>query len=86
LVIATGGPSIPKMGATGFAYDIARQLRPQDRGAPPGLGAADASAATTLDLLRELSGVALDPRHPRCGKAAFDEAACCSPIAACPAL
>ncbi|MGI9362486.1 MAG: FAD-dependent oxidoreductase, partial [Parasphingorhabdus sp.] len=24
LVIATGGPSIPKMGATGFAYDIAR--------------------------------------------------------------
>ena len=26
LVIATGGPSIPKMGATGFAYDIARQF------------------------------------------------------------
>ena len=24
LVIATGGPSIPKMGATGFAYDLAR--------------------------------------------------------------
>jgi len=23
LVIATGGPSIPKMGATGFAYDLA---------------------------------------------------------------
>ena len=26
LVIATGGPSIPKMGATGFAYDLARQV------------------------------------------------------------
>lgn len=26
LVIATGGPSIPKMGATGFAYDIAKQF------------------------------------------------------------
>ena len=26
LVVATGGPSIPKMGATGFAYDIARQF------------------------------------------------------------
>ena len=26
LVIATGGPSIPKMGATGIAYDLARQF------------------------------------------------------------
>ncbi|WP_298557310.1 NAD(P)/FAD-dependent oxidoreductase [uncultured Aliiroseovarius sp.] len=26
LIIATGGKSIPKMGATGFAYDIARQF------------------------------------------------------------
>jgi hypothetical protein len=26
LVIATGGPSIPKMGATGFAYDLARKF------------------------------------------------------------
>ncbi|SMH56121.1 NAD(P)/FAD-dependent oxidoreductase [Maritimibacter sp. HL-12] len=26
LVIATGGKSIPKMGATGFAYDVARQF------------------------------------------------------------
>ena len=26
LVIATGGPSIPKIGATGFAYDVARQF------------------------------------------------------------
>jgi len=27
LVIATGGPSIPKMGASGFAYDLARQFK-----------------------------------------------------------
>src|SRR5690606_31128464 len=26
LVIATGGPSIPKMGATGFAYNLARRF------------------------------------------------------------
>jgi predicted Rossmann fold flavoprotein len=26
LVIATGGPSIPKMGATGFAYELARKF------------------------------------------------------------
>lgn len=26
LVVATGGPSIPKMGATGFAYDVARKF------------------------------------------------------------
>ena len=24
LVVATGGPSIPKMGSSGFGYDIAR--------------------------------------------------------------
>ncbi len=26
VVVATGGPSIPKLGATGFAYDLARQF------------------------------------------------------------
>ena len=26
LVVATGGPAIPQMGATGFAYDVARQF------------------------------------------------------------
>src|SRR3546814_7047043 len=26
LVVATGGPSIPKMGASGYAYDLARQF------------------------------------------------------------
>src|SRR3546814_13684670 len=26
LVVATGGPSIPKLGASGYAYDLARQF------------------------------------------------------------
>lgn len=37
LVIATGGKSIPKMGATGFAYDIARQFGHEITETRPGL-------------------------------------------------
>ena len=56
LVIATGGPSIPKMGATGFAYDLARQfglkvVEPRPALVPLTLGGDDA-------LFRELSGIA----------------------------
>ena len=55
LVIATGGPSIPKMGATGFAYDLARQfglkvVEPRPALVPLTLGGEDV-------LFRELSGV-----------------------------
>ena len=55
LVIATGGPSIPKMGATGFAYDLARQfslkvVEPHPALVPLTLGGEDV-------LFRELSGV-----------------------------
>lgn len=55
LVIATGGPSIPKMGATGFAYDLARQfglklIEPRPALVPLTLGGDDV-------LFRELSGV-----------------------------
>ncbi len=58
LVIATGGPSIPKMGATGFAYDLARQfglkiVEPRPALVPFTLGGDDV-------LFRELSGVATD--------------------------
>jgi predicted Rossmann fold flavoprotein len=72
LVIATGGPSIPKMGATGFAYDLARQfglkvVEPRPALVPLTLGGDEI-------LFRELSGVAT-PVTARCGKAAFDEAA-----------
>jgi predicted Rossmann fold flavoprotein len=72
LVIATGGPSIPKMGATGFAYDLARQfglkiIEPRPALVPLTLGGDEV-------LFRELSGVAA-PVEARAGKAKFREAA-----------
>jgi hypothetical protein len=72
LVIATGGPSIPQMGATGFAYDLARQfglkvVEPRPALVPLTLGGDDV-------LFRELSGIAA-PVEARAGKAAFREAA-----------
>ncbi|MEE4205980.1 MAG: NAD(P)/FAD-dependent oxidoreductase [Erythrobacter sp.] len=72
LVIATGGPSIPKMGATGFAYDLARQfglrvVEPRPALVPLTLGGDDV-------LFRELSGVAA-PVRARAGAGSFDEAA-----------
>lgn len=72
LVIATGGPSIPKMGATGFAYDLARQfglkiVEPRPALVPLTLGGEDV-------LFRELSGVSADVTV-RCGKTEFREAA-----------
>lgn len=72
LVIATGGPSIPKLGATGFAYDLARRfglkvVEPRPALVPLTLPGEEA-------LFRSLSGVAA-PVVARCGKAAFAEAA-----------
>ncbi|WP_380788725.1 NAD(P)/FAD-dependent oxidoreductase [Sphingomonas sp. R86521] len=72
LVIATGGPSIPKMGATGFAYDLARQfglkvVEPRPALVPLTLGGDET-------LFRSLSGVAADV-VASCGKTAFREAA-----------
>lgn len=72
LVIATGGPSIPKMGATGFAYDLARQfglkmVEPRPALVPLTLGGEDV-------LFRELSGVSAEV-IARCGKTEFREAA-----------
>jgi predicted Rossmann fold flavoprotein len=72
LVIATGGPSIPKMGATSFAYDLARQfglkvVEPRPALVPFTLGGEEV-------LFRELSGVATEVTA-RAGKKAFREAA-----------
>ncbi|CAH0349409.1 NAD(P)/FAD-dependent oxidoreductase [Sphingobium sp. CECT 9361] len=72
LVIATGGPSIPKMGATGFAYDLARQfgmkvVEPRPALVPFTLGGDET-------LFRDLSGVSADV-VARCGKVGFREAA-----------
>ena len=72
LVVATGGPSIPKLGATGFAYDLARRfglkvVEPRPALVPLTLGGDEA-------LFRELSGVAAEVVASS-GKAAFREAA-----------
>jgi hypothetical protein len=72
LVLATGGPSIPKLGATGLSYDIARRfglriVEPRPALVPLTLGADEA-------LFRSLAGVATDvvARHD---KTRFREAA-----------
>lgn len=72
LVIATGGKSIPKMGATGFGYDVARQF---------GLAVTEIRPALVpltfevglLERLKGLTGIALDALA-RSGKAKFAEA------------
>jgi len=72
LVIATGGPSIPKLGASGFAYDLARRfglkvVEPRPALVPLTLAGEDL-------LFRELSGVSAEV-VASCGKGAFREAA-----------
>lgn len=72
LVIATGGLSIPKMGATGFAYDLARKfglavVAPRPALVPLTLGKDET-------LFQSLSGVSADV-VTRCGRASFREAA-----------
>ena len=72
LVLATGGLSIPKMGATGFAHDVARRFGLPLVDPRPGLVPLTFEGQA-LDLMRPLAGVAL-PVIARCGKAAFPEA------------
>ncbi|WP_404333495.1 NAD(P)/FAD-dependent oxidoreductase [Sphingomonas sp. MMS12-HWE2-04] len=72
LVLATGGPSIPKMGATGFAYDVARRFGLKVVEPRPAL--VPLTLAGDQALFRELSGVSA-PVVARAGKAAFAEAA-----------
>ena len=72
LVIATGGPSIPKMGATGKAYEIAKRfglhvVTPRPALVPLTLGPDEM-------LFREISGVSC-PAVARVGDRAFEEAA-----------
>ncbi len=59
LVLATGGLSIPKMGATGFAHDAARRFGLRLVEPRPGLVPLTFSGPV-LDLMRSLSGVSLD--------------------------
>ena len=72
LVLATGGLSIPKMGATSFAYDVARRfghkiVEPRPALVPLTLPPEEA-------LFRELSGVSA-PVQARAGSGTFREAA-----------
>ncbi|SIQ54242.1 hypothetical protein SAMN05880582_10287 [Rhizobium sp. RU20A] len=72
LVIATGGKSIPKMGATGYAYRLAEEFGLNVTETRPGL------VPLTLDPVRlsewaPLAGLAL-PVRAKAGKGAFDEA------------
>jgi predicted Rossmann fold flavoprotein len=59
LVLATGGPSIPKMGATGFAYDVARQFGLNIVTPRPALVPFTVSGEL-LEFCRPLAGVALE--------------------------
>jgi predicted Rossmann fold flavoprotein len=72
LVIATGGPSIPKLGASSTAYELARQfglkvVQPRPALVPLTLAGEEA-------LFTELSGVSAEV-IAKCGKASFREAA-----------
>jgi predicted Rossmann fold flavoprotein len=72
LVVATGGPSIPKMGASGFGYKTAQQF---------GLNIIPPRAAlvpltfdgTLLAQFGDLTGVSVEAMVS-CGKTSFDEA------------
>ncbi|WP_349437307.1 NAD(P)/FAD-dependent oxidoreductase [Pararhizobium sp. A13] len=72
LIIASGGKSIPKMGATGFAYRIAEQFDLPLIETRPALVPLTLDPAQ-LESLSALSGVAVDA-EARSGKTVFEEA------------
>ncbi|MCF4099961.1 NAD(P)/FAD-dependent oxidoreductase [Maritalea mediterranea] len=73
LVVATGGKSIPKMGATGFGYDVAQQFGLRVVETRPALVPLTFDQST-LAPIKELAGVAIDPARVSHGKTRFDEA------------
>ena len=72
LVIATGGPSIPKIGGSGFGYRIAQQFGMKVI-APRAALVPLTFDAELLAQFKPLSGVAVEA-EVSCGKARFDEA------------
>src|SRR4051812_35022080 len=72
LVVATGGKSIPKMGATDFGYRLADQFGVRVTQTRAGLVPL-VFDGELLEQLSALSGVAV-PAGVRCGKTAFQEA------------
>ncbi len=71
LVIATGGPSIPKMGSSGFAYEVARQFGLNIIPPRPGL----VPLTFDADMLAKLDGLsgASVAATVKCGKVKFAE-------------
>ncbi|MCU0907153.1 MAG: NAD(P)/FAD-dependent oxidoreductase [Rhodobacteraceae bacterium] len=72
VVVATGGKSVPKIGATGIGYDIARQFGLAVTDTRPALVPLTFGGAV-LDGLAALAGLAA-PARVSAGGAAFDEA------------
>lgn len=72
LVVACGGKSIPKMGATGFGYELATQFGLPVVETRPALVPLSFDA-NTLQKLAPLSGIAVDA-DVACGKTKFSEA------------
>ncbi|MEQ1782863.1 MAG: NAD(P)/FAD-dependent oxidoreductase [Hyphomonadaceae bacterium] len=71
LVIATGGKSIPKMGSTGYAYEIAEAfglkiIEPRPALVPFTFG------SPQIEPIAELAGLSVEARAS-CGKTGFDE-------------
>src|SRR3979490_1650932 len=72
LVVATGGPSIPKMGSSGFGYKIAEKFGLKI--VPPRAALVPLTFdAALLAQFKEMSGVSVDS-VVSCGMARFDEA------------
>ncbi|MBS2001022.1 MAG: NAD(P)/FAD-dependent oxidoreductase [Candidatus Obscuribacterales bacterium] len=71
LVVATGGLSIPQIGATGFGYDIARQFGLKIVETAPALDGFNFSKADA-EHFKDLPGISLDTTVT-CNKAAFRE-------------
>lgn len=72
LVVASGGKSIPKMGATGFGYEVAAQFGLRVVETRPALVPLTFEART-LERLKPLSGIAVEAQVA-CGKTSFSEA------------
>ncbi|MBK1795567.1 NAD(P)/FAD-dependent oxidoreductase [Devosia sp. WQ 349] len=72
LIIATGGKSIPKMGATGFAYEIARQFGLKVTNTRPALVPLTFEPGA-LEMLKPLAGVSTNAIVSH-GKTKFEEA------------
>jgi predicted Rossmann fold flavoprotein len=71
LIVATGGLSIPKIGATGFGYDIARQFGIPIEDCHPALVPLTLSGAEVVHFA-DLTGVSA-PVIASCGKRSFRE-------------